>query len=190
MSGATRHLSQQELIDYWLRDSDPAATDAADVHLMACEACGAALDELIALGQGVRDAFRVGRVAAVVSSAFVDRLRGRGLRIREYRLPHNGSVRCTVAPDDELLVARIDVPLAGVDRVDAVATLSFLPGFEQRLEDIPFDPASGQVIYLPKLADIRRQPQHVMTLSLRARESGGERELGRYSFHHSPWAEG
>lgn len=190
MSAAESHPSVPELVDYWLHDTDAAATDAIDAHLLACDACGRELDELVALGDGVRTAFRSGRVAAVVSRGLVERLRGQGVRLREYRLPHNGSVHCTVGPEDDLLVAHIDVPLAGVERVDAVSTLSFVPGAEHRLEDIPFDPKTGEIVYVPKLAEIRQQPQHVLTLALFARDGSGERELGRYHFHHSPWSSG
>lgn len=54
------------------------------------------------------------------------------MRIREYRLPPNGSVNCTVAPDDELLVTRLEAPLEGVERLDAVARLSIEPGVQHR----------------------------------------------------------
>jgi hypothetical protein len=125
MSNATlhpQHPGVEALLDYWLLD-DPAgsaATDAVDEHLMQCEACGQLLDQLVALGDGVRAAFRGGDVEAVTGDAFVRRLAEHGLRLREYRLPHNGSVNCTVAPEDELLVARLEAPLQGVQRLDVV----------------------------------------------------------------------
>jgi hypothetical protein len=124
----------------------------------------------------------------IVSESFLALLQQRGMRIREYRLAHNGSVKCSVAPDDELLVARIDVPLAGVQRLDAVSTQSFAPGITHRLRDIPFDAHAGQVIYVPKLVEVRELPPHDMSLTLLARDATGvEREVGRYVFHHGPW---
>jgi hypothetical protein len=188
MSALTNHLPFETLLDYWLHDTDAATTEAIDEHLMHCEACGVALDELVALGRGVRDVFRNGRVAMILSASFLARLQQRGMRIREYRLAHNGSVNCSVAPDDELVVARIDVPLTDVRQLDAVATQSFGPGITHRLHDIPFDARAGQVLYVPKLVEIREQPRHDMTLTLLSRDqSGGEREVGRYVFHHRPW---
>ena len=66
MSAAAGHLSVDALLDYWLHDDAPAAAvDAVDEHLMQCDACGQVLDELIALGDGVRSAFRAGAVSAV-----------------------------------------------------------------------------------------------------------------------------
>jgi len=187
MNPSAAHLSFDMLLDYWLSDTDASATDAVDEHLMHCDVCGAALDELIALGDGIRAAFAAGGVPAVLSGPFVERLRHGGMRIREYRLPHNGSVNCTVAPDDDLLVTRLQAPLQEVRRLDALAQLSVAPGVHHRLEDIPFDPQTGEVIFAAKLADIRQLPAHDMEVTLLAVESDGTREVGRYVFHHRPW---
>ena len=187
MSAPSNHLLLNALLDYWFRDTDAAATDGVDEHLMQCDTCGTALDELIALGDGVRNAFRAGAVATIVSGTFTQRLAEQGLRLREYRLPHNGSVNCTVAPDDDVLVSHIEAPLQGVQRLDAVMQLSTEPDVQHRLHDIPFDPQRGEVHYLPKLAQVRQLPAHTMHLTLLAVESGGTRELGSYTFNHRPW---
>ena len=187
MSAKTTHLSFESLLDYWMRDTDAATTETIDEHLMHCDACGIALDELIELGQGVRDAFRGGRIATAISASFMARLKQQGLKIREYHLAHNGSVNCAVAPDDDLLVARIELPLAGVQRVDAVAILSFAPDVEYGMQDIPFDANADCIYFAPRIAEIKQQPPHDMTLVLRSHEEGGGRELGRYVFHHGAW---
>lgn len=187
MNTSARHLSLLQLLDYWLRDSDPVATEAADEHLMRCDACGEQLDALVALGDGVRAAFRAGAVSAVSTSAFVQHLRAAGMRLREYRLPRNGSVHCTVAPEDELLVSTLEAPLQGVQRLDAVAEWSIEPGVQHRLEDLPFDAACGEVMYLPSVAQVRQLPAHTLQVTLLAVEPQGPRELGRYTFHHRPW---
>jgi hypothetical protein len=188
VSDVAGHLSVDALLDYWLRDSAPAtAVDAVDEHLMQCDACGQALDELIALGDGVRSAFRAGAVSAVTTSAFVQRLASQGMRVREYRLPVNGSVNCTVAPDDDLLVSCLEAPLEGVQRLDAVTEWSLEPGVEHRLEDVPFDPQAGEVLYLPKIAAVKDLPENILRVRLLAVEAGGDREIGRYAFFHRPW---
>ncbi|HEY6133153.1 MAG TPA: hypothetical protein VIW70_04175 [Rubrivivax sp.] len=190
MSAGSNHLSLDTLLDYWLHDSDAASTDAVDEHLMRCDACGERLDDLIALGDGVRGALRAGTVALVTSEAFVQRLAGLGLRVREYRLPHEGSVNCSVAPEDELLVSRLEAPLQGVQRLDARAQLSTEPGVQHDLHDVPFNPRAGEVVVVSKLAAVRRLPAHTMQLTLLAVEAGGTREVGRYTFHHRPWSGG
>jgi hypothetical protein len=181
------HPSIDALVDYWLDDGDAAAIEAIDEHLMECEPCGRALDDLVALGDGVRAAFRSGAVSAMASDAFLKRVVGRGVHVREYRLPRNGSVNCTVGPDDELLVAHLETPLQGVERLDAVVTLSFEPDVQHRLQDVPFDSQAGEVLWLPKLGLVRNAPAHTAEVTLLSVDAGAPRELGRYTFRHRPW---
>jgi hypothetical protein len=187
MSAASNHPSSDTLLDYWLHDTDPAATEALEEHLMQCDACGQALEGLIALGDAVRAAFRAGAVSGTTSDAFLQRVVSQGLQVREYRLPHNGSVNCTVAPEDELLVARLETPLQGVERLDALVQHSLEPVVQHRLQDVPFDPQAGEVLYIPKLDEVRRLPAHTLQVTLLSVESGGTHELGRYVFRHRPW---
>ena len=190
MNPASSHIAPDMLMAYWLRETEASITDGIDAHLMRCDACGEQLDELAALGEGIREAFRAGIVAAAGSAAFLARLSDQGLRIREYRLPHNGSVNCSVAPQDELLVSRLEAPLQGVQRLDAVSRFSLAPDQPKRLEDIPFDPQAGEVLLVQPLAEIRRMPAHTYEVTLLAVEPEGSRELGHYVFHHQPWAGG
>lgn len=187
MTDTRTHLSADALLDYWLRESGPAETDAAEEHLMRCDTCGEALDELIALGEGVRAAFRAGEVWVASSDAFAQRVAGEGRRVREYRLAHNGSVNCTVAPDDEVLVTRLAAPLQGVRRVDVERETSLAPGEWMRVEDVPFDPEAGELVWLGNIVRIRELPEHTMRVKLLAVEGTGARELGTYTFRHRPW---
>lgn len=187
MNATRKHLPVDTLLDYWLGDTDAAATDVVDEHLMQCDACGQALDELIALGHGVHEALRCGALAFATSAAFAERLAGRGLRVREYRLPHNGSVNCTVAPDDDVLVTRVAAPLHGVQRLDIRTRRSIEPDAVHEQADVPFDPATGEVVFVSALGPLRRQPAHTLVVTLLAVDAAGARELGRYDFHHTPW---
>lgn len=188
MSTAPAHPSFETLLDYWLHDTDDAATDALDEHLMQCEACGRALDGIVALGEGVREALRAGEVLAVAGGAFAGRLVEQGRPVREYRLPHNGSTNCTVAPEDEWLVTRLEAPLHGVSRLDLLfETSSPEDGAPLRLQDIPFEAQAGEVVYVSKLAMLKKMPARTLQVTLLAVEDGGTREVGRYTFRHSPW---
>lgn len=181
------HLSSELLLDYWLRETSPAATDAVEEHLMACDTCGETLDELLALADGVRAATRAGDVWTVASGSLADRFVQEGLRVREYRLPHNGNVHCTVAPEDEMLVTRLAAPLQGVRRLDIATETSLAPGEWQHAQDVPFDAASGEVVWLARIAQVRALPEHTVRVRLLAVEDGGTRELGTYVFRHRPW---
>ena len=185
MSAAAGHPPFEELLAYWLAETDAGATDRIEQHLMACDACGEQVDELAALSAGVKAALRAGHIGAMATDAFVRQVAARGLRVREYRVERNGSVQCTVGPDDDLLVAHMAAPLAGVQRVDAVAEVSVEPGVRHRLEDIPFDPRQDEVVLLPRLSLVRAFPQHTVRLQLLAVDADGvTRELGHYTFHH------
>lgn len=183
MTNANPHPDGAALLDYWLGDTDVATTAAIDAHLLDCDACGAEFDAIVALVRGVRAAFADGRVASVVTPAFVARLKADGRRVREYRVPRGGSVVCHVAPDDDVLVSWIDASLAGVTRLDAVLSRSDVPG-EQRLQDLPFDAAAGELVIVNALAEVRRLPTHDAVVRLLAVDAAGEREIGRYTFRH------
>lgn len=177
------------LLAYWFGELDGAREAAIEEHFLGCEACSAQLEEVEALGGGVRRAFAGGRIGAVVTHAFIERLRQRGLRLREYRVPCNGSVNCSVGPEDDVLLSRLQVSLQGVERIDVVVALAQAGAqspADLRLEDIPFDPATGEVVVAPGLAHIRTLPAHRQVMRLVAVGADGERLLGEYTFNHSP----
>lgn len=189
------HLDWDALVDYWLGDTDAVASEAIDEHLLHCDACGAVFDEVVALSRGAREAFARGAVPAVLTSGFVDRLTSAGLRVRSYRVPRNGSVLCSVAPGDDLLVACVEASLAGVERLDALLALSVPQDHgqpplasEKRLRDIPFDAAEGVVLFSPRLAEVRQLPTHELVIRLLAVDASGEREVGHYTFRHQAQA--
>ena len=184
-SDTREHIGFDRLVDYWFGDAGEVETQAIDEHLMRCDACGAQADRIAALSRGVREAFAAGEVSAVVSAGFVARLVERDVRVREYRVPAGGSVHCTVAPDDQVLVSRLQAQLQGVRRLDVVSEPS--GGVAEYLSDVPFDPASGEVLLANRLARVRTMPAQEIRVRLLAVEDDGSREIGHYTFHHSPW---
>ncbi|MBX3604452.1 MAG: zf-HC2 domain-containing protein [Piscinibacter sp.] len=181
-------LDAQTLLAYWLGELDEAATAAVDEHLFGCEACGAELDALVALGAGVRQAFGAGLVAAVVGAGFVQRLAERGLQLRQYRVAPGTGVDCHVEPGDDLVVSRLDASLAGVRRLDML----LYPGDGTpvlRSEDIPFDPDAGEVVAVVSAARLRTLTSGSERCELLAVDEHGQRLVGAYTFnHHGPAA--
>ena len=182
----TASLPLAALIDYWLGDLDAAGEEAIERHLFGCGECSATLESIAELAGGIRTLLRRGELAAAVTPAFVEALRRSGLRLRQYGVPCNGSVHCTVAPDDDLLITRLQAPLAGIERLDLVA---IEPGDRapQRLDDIPFSAAAGEVVLLPRVDRIRALGESTTTMRLVAVDPGGERVIGEYRFLHAPW---
>ena len=106
------------LMDYWLAALPSAAEEAVEQHLMTCDGCGERLREVIAMADGLRALARSGSLQVVISDQFVKHAAETGLRVREYAPPRGESVQCTVAADDDLLVARLAVDLTTASRVD------------------------------------------------------------------------
>jgi hypothetical protein len=175
------------LFDYWLDEVDAAAEEAVGRHLLECAHCSGELERLLDVGDHVRSLMRSGRVRAVLGEAFVQRLTDAGVRVREYRMAPGGSVDCSVAPEDDLLVARLQAPLADVGRLDVVVVNAMGDGSTRRLTDVPFDPDAAEILMAPVTAAVRQAPAHVQQVRLIAVEPTAERVLGEYVFRHTPW---
>lgn len=179
-------LALDLLVEYWLGELDEAREHVVEEHLLGCGTCAANLDSLVALTEGMRAAVRRGAVRAVASGALVERLAAGGVRLREYRVPCNGSVYCTVAPDDDVVVSRLQAPLDDVDRLDVVV-LDAQGGERERVPDVPFDRAAGEVVLLPRIDPIKALGPATERMRLVALGRGGERTIGEYTFVHTPW---
>ena len=178
----TGHPDFPALVDYWFGE---AQEEALEEHLFACAHCTRRLEELAALGAGIRKAFRSGALRAVVSPGFVEGLKREGLKLREYRVTAGGSVNCTIASEDDFVISRLRAPLAGVERVDLIF-LGERGEEHATLEDVPFDPAAGEVLVCPSAAALKAMPRQTNRWRLLAVGAGGARTLGEYTFVHTP----
>ena len=179
-------IAFEVLIEYWLSELNQARESQVEEHLMGCGECAAALGQVAALAAGIRRSVRNSAVAVVVTGDFLKRLAADGLRVREYRVPCNGSVQCTVAPDDDVLVGRMQAQLVGIEQLDVVGIGA---GGEElyRMRDVLFDPSGNEVVVTPRIEPIRSGPAHTARRKLVAVSGTGERTIGEYTYHHSPW---
>jgi hypothetical protein len=178
-------LDAAVLADYWLAALAKSEEEAVEEHLFACDECGARLRGVIAVAGGIRKLAREGSLQMVVSETFLKRAAEQGLRVRQYAPPAGGSVQCTVTAEDDLLIGRLAANLSGAKRVDLC--LCDKHGAEQRrLPDIPFSSEAGSVAWQPSLAWAKAAPSDTMVVRLVTfDESGVERPLGEYTFHHT-----
>ncbi len=178
-------LDAAVLADYWLAALTKPEEEAAELHLLDCDQCGARLREVIALAEGVRKIAREGSLRMVVSDAFLKRATQEGLRIREYAPPAGGGVQCTVTAEDDFLIARLAANLTGAKRVDLC--LCDERGVEQlRLPDIPVQSGAGSVVYQESITWAKAMPTSKLIARLvTVDEAGGERLLGEYTFNHT-----
>jgi len=175
-----------ELLAYWLGELDGAREAELEEHLFGCETCSARLRELVRLGEGIQRATRAGDVYAVLTAAFIRRVQQSGLTVREYRVQPGGSVNCTVAPDDDLVIAHLHAPLGDVRRLDLLVD-DVTNNARWRLEDVAFDPAAGEVVVSPNVAELRALTFATQRMQLVAVEQATERVIADYTFNHSPY---
>lgn len=173
------------LMGYWLGELDADSEADLEAHLFGCAACSARLRQVAQLARGMRAAMRAGRVHAAITPGFLDRLRHDGLRIREYRLGPGESVACTVGPEDDLVVSRLQAPLQDVRKVDLVYQ-DVTAGTQSRIEDLPFDKGGDCVMIANSMPELRRLGRATLRMQLLAVDAADQRELGTYTFNHSP----
>lgn len=180
-------IDLQELTAYWLGELQAAAEEKVEAHFLGCASCAGRLEWLAALSEGVRAVVRTGRLGMVVSLPFIQALKAAGFRLREYSVAPGGRVSCTITAADHAVVSRLRAPLGGVTRVDVVQRVR--AGGEDwpeiRLEDVPFDPASGEVLVVHP-GVLRTMPAHTAVTRLVAVGDAGETPIGEYTFAHTP----
>lgn len=179
-----RPLDFEALVAYWLREMADQQEATLEEHLFACAHCTERLEALVALAAGVRATVKAGKLSMVVSERFVEAMKQAGLSLREYRLEPGGSVNCTLGADDDAVVSRLRAPLAGVKRLDLVRVHAGAP--ETRVTDVPFDAQAGEVLVIPSAAWLKTMPAFTMQMRLIAVGERGEKQLGDYTFNHSP----
>lgn len=180
-------IAAAELAEYWLGELDELGEARVDAHLLGCDHCTETLQGLIDLRAGIGTTGQHGVLRAVMADGLVEQLAAAGLRLREYRVVRNGSVTCTVAPDDDVVIARLEAPLGDVEQLDLLLFDVEGRGYE-RLQDIPFNPAAAHVSVAPNVDGLRKLPQSTARIQLLTVERGHERVVGDYTFVHRPWA--
>jgi len=181
-------LDWPTLLAYWLGEQDPAAEARTEEHYLGCETCSRRLEELASLAQGVRAVMQTGAFNAVLTEHVVQLQKERGQQVRTYHVPRNGSVNCTIAPEDDLVVAHLEAPLADIARLDLVF-IGPDGAFELRREDIPFVPESGNVLVATSTAILRTLPASTLRVRLLSVDDHDQRVIGDYTFNHTPYAE-
>jgi len=175
----------ETLVACWLREMPENSETALEEHLFGCAHCTERLEGVAALASGVRAVVMDGKVTMVVSAPFLDAMKQAGLSLREYRVQPGGSVNCTIATDDDAVISRLQAPLTGVERIDLVRVRSGVES-ELRVADVPFNVDAGEVLVVPSAAWLKAMPAFTMQMRLIAVGKAGEKQIGEYTFNHSP----
>ncbi len=173
------------LADYWIGALSKVEEETIEEHLFACDECAGRLREIIALADAIRSLAHHGSLLMVVSDAFLNRVAGQGLHVREYAPPNGGSIACTVTAEDDFLIGRLTANLRGAARVDL--SLCDERGMEKlRLDDIPFNSESSGVAFQQSITYAKAAPSETLIARLIAfDQTGGESLLGEFTFNHT-----
>jgi hypothetical protein len=174
----------ERLLAYWLDELGETESARLEEQLFACEHCAARLHELLELRAAIERAFSDSRFATAVTPQFVERLRNLGLHLREYFVEPGASTYCTMSPQDDFVISRLQAPLEGVAQVDLVVD----DGDRQvRAARIPFSAEANEVTVIPPVAVLRNLEFATQRMRLYAVAPSSERLLGEYTFNHEPW---
>jgi len=184
-AACTAPIDAAVLMDYWLGVLVPADEETVEEHLLACDACGHRLRDVIELSEHLQALARSGSLRVVVGDALVRRASGEGRQVREYTMLPGQPTACTVAADDDLLVAHFAADLSGAERVDL--SLCDVQGVErQRMADIPIRADAAEVVYQESITFAKAAPTSSMIARLLAVDAdGAERLAGEYTFNHT-----
>lgn len=186
MKPCAKPVELEALVAYWMRELPEAEEGRLDEHFFACGYCSQRLEWLAACAAGIRAAVHAGEIALVLTPAFLGAMKRLGLRVREYAAQPGETVNCSIRAEDDLVVSRLKAPLAGAIRVDAVKSVELGGKLERwRVEDVPFNEDTGEVLFMPSAPALRRMPSHTWRVQLVAVDGAGERPLGEYTFAHT-----
>ena len=155
---------------------------AVEDHVLGCDGCAAVLERLLDLGDGVREATAAGSAFLLAGRGLVERLERGGMVTRRYEIPAGGSVACTVDAHDIYSSLRLHLDARGVRRLDMFHDS---PKGRERYVDLPFDPASGDFVFVQPGDYLRTLPTGRATLRLVSVEETGDRLLAEYVLNHT-----
>ena len=182
--GCANPLDAETLVAHWLWEPH-RTSPGVEEHLLECQTCSDELARIVALADGIREVARRGDVQAIVSTAFLDRMVADGLRVREYRLSPGGSVECSVAPDDDVLVARLIAKPSDAAQVD-LAWCDARGNEQERFRDVPLPAGGRDIVWVQRIEGVRALPKGTLRARLLAVDGSTERLLAEYTFNHTP----
>ncbi len=177
-------LGFAEMVDYWANDLSPSDEARIEDHAFACAACARELAVVDALGGGIADVARSGRLNSVVTDALLNRLAADGVGIRSYTLEGEAVVPCAVWAGDDLVVARIRADFADVHAV-TIVTRQASGGEIGRLSDVAVRTGQREILNAFSAAHLRTLPTTRVQITVTTQAGDGERTLAEYTLEHA-----
>jgi hypothetical protein len=180
-------LPFETLLGYW--QGELAEAEKLEEHYLACASCAGRLEALHALGAGVAELVRSGRLLGFTTVAALERAAAEGAHMGTYRLAPGQSVHCTIRPENDFNVLRLSAEFEDARRVD-VDLVTVEAGREirhERIEDVPVDRARNELVLIYPGDLLRELPEYTLHVEVTAPEGEARRSLGRVTMFHSPW---
>ena len=174
-------LSEEVLTEYWARELEGEREAAVEEHLFNCSDCGTRLKTLAAMGAGVVELARQGRISGIISRALVNLLQSESVNVRLYTVSPGETIPCAVFPDDDMVVLSMRADLTDVDTVNLRVTGPDDMPFGEAL-DVPIPPGSSEVLWATPGVIVRAMPSTRLQLTLQA--PGRSAALGEYVLDH------
>jgi hypothetical protein len=171
-------LSNEQLVAYWANDLEPAAHDAVEEHLFACDGCLANAERVAQLARVFRSS-----LPPVVSRGDIDTLRAQGAAIRENVFEPSKRQTVTFEPGVDILIHRLTgLDLASAERVEV--TVRNESGGPLIFEELfaPFDRERGEVLIACQRHFAAYPPDVVF--DVRVHRPAREVELATYIIPH------
>lgn len=186
MSALTHPLALGDLLEYWLGDADAARAADIETHVFECEACAAALEDVVRLGRSLVTLVREGHITARATTGLANRFSRDRLSVRQYSVQPGEVVQCTVTSGDELLLTRLVLPEPAPARIDV--SVRFYGGEPQRIPDVTIDRRAGEVMTFlparPRQSDASGRVEYI----LHDPDAAG-REIATYTLEHTAMSE-
>src|SRR5204862_6882797 len=115
-------LSEEVLTEYWTRELEGEREAAVEEHLFNCSDCGTRLKTLAAMGAGVVELARQGRVSGIISRPLLNLLQSENVNVRLYTVSPVETIPCAIYPDDDIVVLSMHADLTDVETVDLQVT--------------------------------------------------------------------
>jgi hypothetical protein len=153
-------------------------------HVLGCDGCAAILEGILDLGDRIAEVTRSGGAFLLAGPTLVERLVRDRMVTRTYRASPGGQVHCTVDAGDVYTAMHLALDTRGLRRIDLLYGAAS-GGY--RIDDVPFDPDGGEVVFVQPAEYLRTLPTERKTIRLIAVDDAGERVVGEYVLNHTAY---
>lgn len=171
------------LLQYWRNELPAQRMEDVESALFQDAETARRLDAIARLDADIRALVASGDLQGAVTVQTIDDLTRAGLKVRSYAIEPNAVVPCSIA-DEDLMVIRMRGDFSKSECVDLVmdGELQGIGRVSERLEDVPIDRRSGELVLVYPGEKIRALPRSRFQYGV----TSNGRQLGEFGLDHTP----